>query len=119
VDISQNFTRRLERLKIAKSWTDEELSAEIGISRRMLYLMKTGKNPITVKSEMKLEAAEREAGIQSPDRVQPLEHPTDKKSNDWKIKESRRAYDSDMEELKARFKNLEDKFDIIIKRLGG
>jgi transcriptional regulator with XRE-family HTH domain len=63
---SQYFTRRLERLKFTQRWTDDELSEHVGISRRMLYLMRTGKNPISAKTLWKVEQAERAAGLDPP-----------------------------------------------------
>jgi transcriptional regulator with XRE-family HTH domain len=60
---SQNFTARLEALKLRKELSDERLADRVGLSRRMLYLIRTGKSSITRKTWYKLEQAEREAGI--------------------------------------------------------
>jgi transcriptional regulator with XRE-family HTH domain len=58
----------LERLKFSRDWTDEQLADEIGVSRRMLWLNRTGKKPISAKTLWKLQqkecsSAERSAGI--------------------------------------------------------
>ena len=70
------FTTELERLKLSQDLTDEELADEIGISRRMLYLMRTGKAPVSKKSWYKLEQAEKRAGL-----FQDLENNVVKESN--------------------------------------
>jgi transcriptional regulator with XRE-family HTH domain len=74
---SQNFTRRLERLKFSKGWTDEQLSSAVGLSRRMLYLARTGKSSITRKTLYKLESAERAEGITN--HTKPTHEPLDSK----------------------------------------
>jgi transcriptional regulator with XRE-family HTH domain len=56
---TQNFTRRLERLKFSRGWTDEELAKQIDVSRRMLWLNRTGKRPISAKTWYKVEQQER------------------------------------------------------------
>lgn len=63
---SQNFTRRIERLKFTRGLSDEALAEHVDISRRMLWLIRKGKAHISAKSWWKLEAAERAAGIVSP-----------------------------------------------------
>lgn len=60
---TQNFTARLEHLKFTLKLSDEGLSERVGISRRMLWLMRAGKAQISAKSLWKIESAEREAGI--------------------------------------------------------
>lgn len=76
---SQNFTARLERLKFTLGHTDEALAECIGLSRRMLYLVRTGKAPASRKTWWKLEQAERAAGLTPPaSDFQPLEKPSEK-----------------------------------------
>ena len=60
---SQNFTSRLEALKLGRDLTDEELALKVGLSRRMLYLIRKGKSSITRKTWYKLEQAEISAGL--------------------------------------------------------
>lgn len=55
---TQNFTARIEAVKFAQRWSDEELATAVDISRRMLWLMKTGQKNITRKSWAKLEQLE-------------------------------------------------------------
>lgn len=66
---SQIFTERLEALKLGRDLTDEELSVKVGLSRRMLYLIRTGKSSITRKTWYKLEQAEIAAGLRGPTAV--------------------------------------------------
>lgn len=63
---SQFFTARLERLKFSLDLTDEALADRIGLSRRMLWLVRTGKSKASKKSLWKLTEAERAAGIDPP-----------------------------------------------------
>ena len=81
---SQNFTARLEALKLKKELSDERLAERVGLSRRMLYLIRTGKSAITRKTWYKLEQAELESGIlpkepEESDRAPPTvrESPSD------------------------------------------
>lgn len=62
---SHNFTSRLENLKLRRDLTDEELALKVGLSRRMLYLIRIGKSSITRKTWYKLEQAEIDAGIRA------------------------------------------------------
>ena len=55
---TQDFTSRLERLKFSQEWTDEQLADRIGVSRRMLWLNRTGKKPISAKTLWKLQQQE-------------------------------------------------------------
>lgn len=78
---SQNFTARLEALKLKKGLSDERLAEWVGLSRRMLYLLRTGKSSITRKTWYKLEQAELEAGIlpkepEESDRAPPIREET-------------------------------------------
>jgi transcriptional regulator with XRE-family HTH domain len=68
VETSQNLTQRLERLKFAQNWTDEELAEEIGVSRRMLYLVRTGKSKLTRKLEWKVAQVEATTAARTPAR---------------------------------------------------
>lgn len=63
---SQNFTSRLEALKLRRDLTDEELAEKVGLSRRMLYLIRKKNASITRKTWFKLEQAEIEAGLRGP-----------------------------------------------------
>jgi len=54
----QNFTSRVENVKSSLNMTDEEVSDFIGISRCMLYLIRSGKANISRKSLKKLSIAE-------------------------------------------------------------
>lgn len=50
-------------MKFTLGKSDEDVADLIGLSRRMLYLMRTGKSPITNKSWWKLEQAEMGANL--------------------------------------------------------
>ena len=62
VKSSQNLTERLERLKFANGWTDEELATNIDVSRRLLWLLRSEKRDISSKTWWKLEEAEHRFG---------------------------------------------------------
>jgi hypothetical protein len=63
-ETEQNLTffSRVEKLKLAKAWSWEELSKHLGISRAMIHFIKTGKHKVTTKSWHRLEEAEKAAG---------------------------------------------------------
>jgi transcriptional regulator with XRE-family HTH domain len=60
---SHFFTQRIERLKFTLKATDDQLAKTIGVSRRMLYLMRHGKSKITAKTLWKIDQAEKAAGL--------------------------------------------------------
>ena len=77
METSQNFTSRLDRLKFSLGVTDDELARRVGVSRRMLWLIKSGKSAITKKTLWKLDKAERLAGLGSKsETVSDLTPPT-------------------------------------------
>lgn len=59
------FFSRLEKLKLAKGWSWEELAEQIGISRTMIHFIKSGKHKVTAKTWHRLEEAEKAAGTNS------------------------------------------------------
>jgi transcriptional regulator with XRE-family HTH domain len=62
-DTFLNFSDRISALTRATGWNMSEISRQIGISRAMLYTYTTGKTPISNKAWLKLEEAERAAGL--------------------------------------------------------
>jgi hypothetical protein len=52
----------VEKLKLAKGWSWEELSKHLGLSRTMIHFIKAGKHKVTAKSWYRLEEAEKTAG---------------------------------------------------------
>jgi transcriptional regulator with XRE-family HTH domain len=67
VQTEQNLTffLRLEKLKLAKGWSWEEVAEQIGISRTMIHFIKSGKHKVTAKTWHRLEEAEKAAGTKS------------------------------------------------------
>jgi transcriptional regulator with XRE-family HTH domain len=61
--ISQNFTRRLHVLKAATEERWDEIASALGVTREHLYNYRAGKYQPTEHVLIRLEAAERAAGI--------------------------------------------------------
>lgn len=130
---SQNFTARLEALKLRKELSDERLADRVGLSRRMLYLIRTGKSSITRKTWYKLEQAEREAGIETPlKRLEdelvirgeistPLVELRQKDAKLAKLLDAAapqiRAMSDSLGRFAARFDTVESKLDTVLTRL--
>lgn len=60
---SLEFLERTDRLASSLGITVSELSGVMSLSNGMLFAYRTGKNPISKKAWLKLEAAEQKAGI--------------------------------------------------------
>jgi transcriptional regulator with XRE-family HTH domain len=52
------FVSRLEKLRLIKGWTWDQVGEKLGLSRTMLHFIRTGKNPVSKKTEFKLLQAE-------------------------------------------------------------
>ena len=61
-----SFITRLEKLKLVKGWTWEQVAENVGISRTMIHFIKSGKHGVTAKSWHRLEEAERSARSTQP-----------------------------------------------------
>ena len=65
------FFDRLEKLRLGQGWSYDECAQHIGISKAMLFFMRSKKQGISKKSLFKLDAAERAAGLAPPEPVAP------------------------------------------------
>lgn len=110
-NISQNFTSRLEALKLGRDLTDEELAVRVGLSRRMLYLIRMGKASITRKTWYKLEQAEIAAGIKRSGGVaeEPGQYTT--RSQDSEMRRDLLGMQKDLATMGTRVKSMLEKLD--------
>lgn len=72
---SLEFLERTDRLASALGVTVSGLSGVMSLSNGMLFAYRTGKNPISKKAWLKLEAAERKAGIGAKTPATPISGP--------------------------------------------
>ncbi|MDR2512668.1 MAG: hypothetical protein LBD01_02575 [Puniceicoccales bacterium] len=72
-DIFQTFTTHTDFLAL-KLGSLEAVPIAMGISRAMFYAYRAGKNPISHKAWLKLERAEKAAGIEAEGRSELLRH---------------------------------------------
>ena len=63
----KTFLDRLEQLRLRQGWSWDECARQIGISKAMIFFIRSGKQDVSTKSWFKLEQAERAAGIASPE----------------------------------------------------
>lgn len=57
---------RLTRLKSVLSHSWQELAGDLGVTYQALYMIKSGKMPVSAKFERRLREAEAKAGIRAP-----------------------------------------------------
>ena len=107
---SQNFTARLEALKLKKELSDERLADRIGLSRRMLYLLRTGKSSITRKTWYKLEQAELEAGILPKEPEESDRAPPTVRESKADAMPDHRDLSKKLDEILRRLDNLEKRY---------
>jgi transcriptional regulator with XRE-family HTH domain len=71
---SESFLRRLERLRFEKRWTWAKTAKELGISRTMIHLIRSGERKVSGRNLVRLADAETAAGLASilPQDVQRL-----------------------------------------------
>src|SRR5713101_770541 len=65
---SQNseFFARLEKLKLQKNWTWEELAKKLQTTRMNLHLIKTGKSGVSKRNVYRLDQLEIQEGVRPP-----------------------------------------------------
>lgn len=61
-----NIADRLDRLRIRKGFTWEELGHNLDLSRTMLHYVRTGRRSLSAKTMVRLREAEETAGIIPP-----------------------------------------------------